>query len=71
MRTFRVSVDVGGTFTDLIALNEDDGSIFNMDVAVYKKDIADDGIVKVEGLTGTSVLIAVDKHGNESKITKI
>lgn len=38
MRTFRVSVDVGGTFTDLIALNEDEGSIFNIKVPTTPKD---------------------------------
>jgi len=40
MRTFRVSVDVGGTFTDLIALNESDGSIFNIKVPTTPKDPA-------------------------------
>ena len=30
-----------------------------------------DGVVKVEGLAKDSHLIAIDKHGNESKVTKI
>ncbi len=38
MRTFRVSVDVGGTFTDLIALNEDEGSIFKIKVPTTPTD---------------------------------
>ena len=48
-----------------------DGRVFEMDIAIYKKEIGDDGIIKVEGLTDKSHLIAIDKHGNESKITKI
>lgn len=48
-----------------------DGKIFNMDHAIYKKEIAEDGLVKVEGVTKDSRLIAIDKHGNESKITSI
>ncbi len=48
-----------------------DGKVFDMDVAVYSKDINEDGMVKVEGLTKDSYFIAIDKHGNESKVTKI
>jgi len=48
-----------------------DGKVFDMDVAVYSKDISEEGMVKVEGLTKDSHLIAIDKHGNESKIAKI
>jgi len=40
MRNFRVSVDVGGTFTDLIALNEDDGSLVNIKVPTTPKNPA-------------------------------
>lgn len=47
------------------------GQIFNINVAIYKKEISDEGIVKVEGLNKNSYFIAIDKHGNESKITKI
>lgn len=48
-----------------------DGKIFDMDVAIYSKDIGEDGVVKVEGLVKDSHLIAIDKHGNESKVIKI
>lgn len=48
-----------------------DGKVFSMDSAIYKKEIDDEGIVKIEGLTDKSYLIAIDKHGNESKIIKI
>lgn len=48
-----------------------DGKIFDMDAVVYSKEIGEDGIVKVEGLTNDSHIIAIDKHGNESKIVKI
>jgi len=48
-----------------------DGEIFDMDIAVYASEIDEEGYVKIEGLTKDSHLIAIDKHGNESKITKI
>lgn len=48
-----------------------DGKIFDMDEVVYGKDIGEDGLVKVSGLLDKTVIIAVDKHGNESKITKV
>lgn len=48
-----------------------DGKIFDMDEVVYGKDIGEDGLAKVTGLSDKTVIIAVDKHGNESKITKV
>jgi len=48
-----------------------DGQVFNLDQAIYKNEITDEGIIKIEGLTKDSHLIAIDKHGNESKIIKI
>lgn len=47
-----------------------DGKVFNMSSAVYSKDIKDNKI-KYTGLTSKTHIIAIDKHGNESKITKI
>ena len=47
------------------------GQVFNMDVAVYRREISEKGIARIENLTENSYLIAIDKHGNESKITKI
>jgi len=48
-----------------------DGKVFDMDVAIYSKDIGEDGVVTVEGLTKDAHIIAIDKHGNESKVIKI
>lgn len=48
-----------------------DGKIFDMDIAIYSKEIDENGFIKVEGIAKDSHLIAIDKHGNESKITKI
>jgi DNA modification methylase len=48
-----------------------DGQVFNLGQAIYKNEISEEGIVKIEGLTENSHLIAIDKHGNESKIIKI
>jgi len=45
------------------------GKVFNLDTAVYKKDIAEDGTVKMDGLNQHSAIIAIDKHGNESEAT--
>jgi adenine-specific DNA-methyltransferase len=47
-----------------------DEEVFNMDYAIYSKEIKD-GEVKIKDLTENSAVIAVDKHGNESKVTKI
>lgn len=51
--------------------NNYDGKLFDMDIAVYAKEIGEDAVVKVEGLTKKSHLIAIDKHGNESKAVKV
>lgn len=51
----------------LIDLNYVSGKPFDMDVAVYAKEIGEDGTLKVEGLTPSVGVIAIDKHGNESK----
>jgi len=51
-----------------------DGQAFTMEEAVYLKDIPRDaekedyGVISVDGLTKKVALIAIDKHGNESKI---
>ncbi len=42
-------------------------AIFDMDRTVFAKDIGDDGVIKVTGLTESIAVIAIDKHGNESK----
>lgn len=43
---------------------------FTVDTVVYQKDIKDDE-VRTEGLNGKAAIIAIDKYGNESEITKI
>ncbi len=43
------------------------GKISDMDRTVFAKDIGDDGVIKVTGLTNSVAVIAIDKHGNESK----
>ena len=44
-----------------------DGKIFDMDRTVFAKDIGDDGEIRMTGLTESIAVIAIDKHGNESK----
>jgi len=48
-----------------------DGEIFDMDRTVFAKDIGDDGVIKVTGLTESVAVVAIDKHGNESKPVKV
>jgi len=47
-----------------------DGETFNVDACVYQKDMKE-GEVALEGVNGKTAIIAVDKHGNESKITMV
>ena len=47
-----------------------DGKNFRMEEAVYLKDIKGN-IIKIDGLTEQIGVIAIDKHGNESKIVII
>jgi len=44
-----------------------DGKIFDMDRTVFAKDVGDDGVIKVTGLTESIAVIAIDKHRNECK----
>lgn len=52
----------------LIDLNHEADKPFDMDVAIYAKEIKEDGIVKIDNLTQQVGIIAIDKHGNESKV---
>lgn len=44
-----------------------DGKVFNLGKAVYVKEISDNGEIQTEGVTDKTAIIAIDKHGNESK----
>jgi hypothetical protein len=44
-----------------------DGKIYDMDRTVFAKCVGDDGVIKMTGLTERIAVIAIDKHGNESK----
>lgn len=61
---------LGGLSMLLIDLDYD-SAVFDMDIAIYGSEIDEDGFVKIEGLSKDSHLIAIDKHGNESKLVKI
>jgi hypothetical protein len=43
------------------------GEIFDMDRTVFANDISENGEIKLAGLTESVAVIAIDKHGNESK----
>ncbi|MFB0567359.1 MAG: hydantoinase/oxoprolinase N-terminal domain-containing protein, partial [Candidatus Bathyarchaeia archaeon] len=40
MVKYRVSIDIGGTFTDLVALNEESGEVLNIKVPSTPKEPA-------------------------------
>jgi len=44
---------------------------FDMDRTVFAKDVGDDGVIKMTGLTERIAVVAIDKHGNESKVYKV
>ncbi|RZB36547.1 MAG: hypothetical protein SRB2_02043 [Desulfobacteraceae bacterium Eth-SRB2] len=44
-----------------------DGKIFDMDRTVFGKDIGEDGKIGMTGLTESIAVVAIDKHGNESR----
>jgi len=43
------------------------GEIFDMDRTVFAGDIGENGEIYVTGMTESVAVIAIDKHGNESK----
>jgi len=47
------------------------GEIFDMDRTVFARDISDDGEIRMTGLTESIAVIAIDRHGNESKLCKV
>jgi len=51
----------------LIDLDYEQGKPFDMDKTIFATDIAEDGKIIFDGLTKSVGLIAIDKHGNESK----
>lgn len=51
----------------LIDLDYEPGKPFDMDKTIFAVDIAEDGKIIFEGLTKSVGIIAIDRHGNESK----
>jgi len=51
----------------LIDLDYEPGKPFDMDKTIFATDIAEDGKVIFDGLTKSVGIIAIDRHGNESK----
>ena len=43
------------------------GELFDMEKTVFAKNLGENGEIKVSGLTDNIAVIAIDKHGNESK----
>jgi adenine-specific DNA-methyltransferase len=56
----------------MILIDKDhDKKSFDMEEAVYAKDIDESGIIKTDNITKITYIIAVDKHGNESSPTPV
>ena len=55
----------------LVDLDYEPDKPFDMDKTVFAKEVEEDGSVKIDGLTKSVGLIAIDKHGNESKPFKL
>lgn len=51
----------------LVDLDYEPGKPFDMDKTIFATDIAEDGKVIFDGLTKSVGIIAIDRHGNESK----
>jgi len=51
----------------LVDLDYEPNTPFDMDKTVFVKDIKEDGSVEIKDFTESVGLIAIDKHGNESK----
>jgi adenine-specific DNA-methyltransferase len=45
------------------------GEVFSMDIAIYAKEMNQDGEAELPGVTAKTAVIAIDRHGNESKVT--
>ena len=58
--------ELAGLAMLLVDVDYDD-EIFDMDRTVFAKDISADGEIRMTGLTDSIAVIAIDKHGNESK----
>jgi DNA modification methylase len=68
-RNGKIYEGLDGLSLVLIDLNYN-GKVFKLDKAVYAKEIKD-GEISIEGISGESAIIVIDKHGNESKPTYI
>jgi len=44
-----------------------DGKVFDMDRTVFARDVGENGEIVLTGLTDSIAVVAIDKHGNESK----
>ena len=45
------------------------GAVFSMDSAIYAKEMNQNGETELAGVTAKTAVIAIDRHGNESKVT--
>ena len=63
--------ELAGIAMLLVDDDYEEGKPFDMDKTVFAKDIKEDGSIAVPGLGKSVAVIAIDKHGNESKPLKI
>lgn len=55
----------------LLIDNHYDGNVFNMEKAIYAKEVKEGGVFNLPEITDETAIIAIDKHGNESNPTRI
>ncbi|HHY26718.1 MAG TPA: site-specific DNA-methyltransferase [Desulfitobacterium dehalogenans] len=55
----------------LVDLDYEDGKPFNMELTIFAQEISENGFVKLDKPSARVGLIAIDKHGNESKPIKV
>ena len=54
----------------LVDSQYDEEKGFDVDTVVYQKDVKDNGVI-VKGITEKTAVIAIDKYGNESNVTRV
>ena len=65
---YRVSVDVGGTFTDLVALDEETGEVINIKTPSVPKNPEQGVVNAVEAFLGTHSADSVRMIGHATTI---
>jgi DNA modification methylase len=69
-RNEKIYTGLDGLAMILVDSQYDEEKGFSVDSVIYQKDIKENSVV-LKNVTGKSAVIAIDKHGNESSITRM